>query len=205
MKYFLLTTTILIHLTATAQSPHLSILVKMDSISTDGIRYKIEMKICEPKKMTKYNDWFSHDTSKINFGLLKENDFKCGEFFDKGLPTLISGEEEEKPINQFEFGNQYFAWEHVFIFRISNISSRGWNPEMYIVMPMKYKSFWTRINLTDIEFLSGKVIFLTNYNASYNTSQDSNYLDIYQSLKNKKAVDVKTFPLKELLEENKKL
>ena len=189
MKYFLLTTTILIHLTAAAQSPYLSILVKMDSIKADGIRYKIEMKICEPKKMTKYSDWFSHDTSKINFGSLKANDIICGEFFDKGLPTLISGEEEEKPINQFEFGNQYFAWEHVFIFRISNISSRGWNPSMFIVMPMKYKSFRTRIDLTGIEFQPGKVIFISEVNAAYNDSR----LVVNQSLKDHIGVDTKTF------------
>jgi hypothetical protein len=112
---------------------------------------------------------------------------------------LISGEEEEKPINQFEFGNQYYAWEHIFIFRISNISSRDWNPDMFIVMPMKYKSFWTRINLTDIEFLSGKVIFLTNYNASYITSPDEKYLNIDHSLKNEKGTEVKNFPLEDLL------
>ena len=197
IKYFLLITTILIHLTATAQSPYLSILVKMDSLSTDGIRYKIEMKICEPTKMTKYSDWFSHDTSTINFGLLKANDFKCGDFFDKGLPTLISGEEEAKSINQFEFGNQYFAWEHVFIFRISNVSSRGWNPDMYIIMPMKYKSFRTRIDLTDIKFQAGKVIFLTGYTSAYDDSK----LVVNQSLKDHTGVEAKTFQLKELLEE----
>ena len=169
----------------------------MDSIKADGIRYKIEMKICEPKKMTNYSDWFSHDTSKINFGSLKAIDIKCGEFFDKGLPTLISGEEEEKPINQFEFGNQYYAWEHIFIFRISNLSSRGWNPDMFIVMPMKYKSFRTRIDLTGIEFQPGKVIFLTEYFSSYDDSR----LIVNQSLKGHPSIDTKTFQLEELLEE----
>lgn len=197
MKSFLLGILILLHLTATAQSPYLSILVKVDSLISESTRYKIEMKICEPKKMTKYSDWFSHDTSKINFSLLKANDFKCGEFFDKGLPTLISGEEEEKPNNQFEFGNQYFAWEHVFVFRISNTSSRGWEPEMFIVMPMKYKSFRTRIDLTDIKFQPGKVIFLIEYTSAYDDSK----LIVQQSLKDHTGIKVETFPLKELLEE----
>lgn len=182
---------------ATTQSPYLSILVKMDSLKSEGIRYKIEMKICEPTKMTKYSDWFSHDTSKINFNLLKANEIKCGDFFDKGLPTLISGEEEEKPINQFEFGNQYFAWEHIFIFRISNMSSRGWMPGMFIVMPMKYKSFRTHIDLTGIEFQPGKVIFLTEYTAVY----DDFKLIVDQSLKDHTGAEVKTFALKDVLGE----
>jgi hypothetical protein len=168
----------------------------MDSIKADGISYKIEMKICEPTKMTKYSDWFSHDTSKINFNSLKANDITCGDFFDKGMPTLISGEDEEKPINQFEYGNQFYAWEHIFIFRISNMSSRGWHPEMYIVMPVKYKSFRTRIDLSGIELQSGKIIFLTEYAAAYNDSK----LYINQSLKEYTGVDTKTFQLKELLE-----
>ena len=69
-------------------------------------------------------------------------------------------------------------------------------------MPMKYKSFVTHITLTDIVFQSGKVIFLTNYNAFYNDSENMKFLDIDQSLKNYKTVDVKIFPLQELLEKN---
>jgi hypothetical protein len=67
-------------------------------------------------------------------------------------------------------------------------------------MPMKYKSFATHITLNDIEFQSGKVIFITNYDASYNTSQDAKYLNIDQSLKNYKTVEVKNFPLRSILE-----
>lgn len=181
-----------------AQSPYLSFILKMDSIKSSGIRYKIEMKICEPKKTTQIGNWFSHEVSKIKFDSLKASDIECGEWFDKGLPTLISGEEEKKPDNQFEFGNQHFAWEHIFIFRISNMSSRGWMPEMYVVMPMKYKSFYTRIKLTNLEFQSGKVLYLTKLN----TSQEKSNLIINQSLKNYKTVDEKTFFLKEILEKD---
>lgn len=102
MKYTLLTTAILIHLTATAQSPHLSFILKMDSLKSLNVRYKIEMNICKPKKMTERGSWFSHDTTTIDFALLKANDIECGGYFDKGMPTLISGEEEEE-INQFQF------------------------------------------------------------------------------------------------------
>jgi hypothetical protein len=201
MKYFLITLTILIPFAATAQSPGLTINVLMDSVKAEGIRYKIEMKICKPKKMTERGSWFSHDTSKIDFASLKENEIDCGEYFDKGMPTLISGKEEEL-FNRFIFSGQVFAWEEIYVFKISNTSSRGWHPEMYIVMSMKYKSFITHITLTNIEFQSGKVIFLTNYNVFYNDSENMKYLDIDQSLKNYEAVDVKTFPLKGLLGKN---
>jgi hypothetical protein len=170
----------------------------MDSAYRDIYRYKIEMKICNPKKMTKRVDWFSHDTSSIDFASLKANDIECGEYFDKGMPTLISGEEEEKPpFNQFEFSNQVFAWEGIYVFRIANVSSRAWWPPMYVVLPMKYKSFWTNVELTDMEFQSGKVIFLNNINPAYVDRR----LVIRQSLKKEKGIKTEDFPLKELLNE----
>src|SRR5215510_4435476 len=104
MKYILITTILLIHLTATAQSPYLSILIKMDSIKAGGTRYKIEMKICEIKDSQKGN-WFTHDTSKIDFTALKPADLKCGNYFENGSPTLISGQNEKEQINQFEYSN----------------------------------------------------------------------------------------------------
>jgi hypothetical protein len=109
---------------------------------------------------------------------------------------LISGK-EEKTYNRFEFSNQVFAWEKILVFKISNSSSRGWNSEMYIVLPVKFKSFITYIDLTSIEFLSGKVVFLTDINAGYEKSSQV----IRQSLKDAKPVEVKDFQLKELLEQ----
>ena len=67
---------------------------------------------------------------------------------------------------------------------------------MYIVMPMKYKSFRTSIEITDIENLSGKCVFLTEVNAFYNEKK----LNIRQSLKDVKGDEVRGFPLEELLE-----
>jgi len=197
MKCFLLIAFSLVRITISAQSPYLSILIKMDSVKTKDSRYKIEMKICEVKKSER-GDWFTHDTSKIDFLSLKPAELDCGDYFEDGLPTLISGQEEEKPVNQFEFGNQHFAWEHVYVYSISNMSSRGWMPEMYIVFPVRYKSFRTKINISDIEFQPGKVIFLTDLEGRY----DDNYLVLSQSLKNKKGIEVKDFPLKEVLEKN---
>ena len=168
----------------------------MDSVKADFTRYKIEMKICKPKKMTKRGNWFSHDTSTIDFASLKANDIDCGEYFDKGIGEPLTYNREEITFNKFQFSGQSFAWEEIYIFRISNRSSRGWQPEMYIVMPMKYKSFRTSIEITDIENLSGKCVFLTEVNAFYNEKK----LNIRQSLKDVKGDEVRGFPLEELLE-----
>src|ERR1043165_10144746 len=100
MKPVLLIAAIFIQFAATAQSPYTSFILKMDSLMSLEVRYKIEMKICEPKKKTDIGNWESHEVSKIKFDSLQPNDISCEEWFDKGLPTLISGQEEEKPINQ---------------------------------------------------------------------------------------------------------
>jgi hypothetical protein len=198
MRIFFLTLLAVMTISLRAQSPDLSLLLKMDSFYNDNPRFKIQMKICKPNKMTTRGDWFSHDTSSIDFTSLKINDIIYGESFAKGTPTLISGKEEKPPYNQFEFSGQVFAWEEIYVFRISGWSSRGWHPEMYIVLPVKYKSFGTTINLTGIEFQSGKVLFLTDVNAAYTEGR----LLIQQSLKDKKVVEVKDFPQKEIAGKN---
>ncbi len=197
MKTFAVAILVFLKLTATAQSPYLSIVLKMDSVRAALIRYKIEMKICKPKKMTARSDRFSHDTSKIDFASLKATDINCGEYFDKGIGESLTYDKDEISFNKFQFSAQVFAWEEIHVFRITNYSSRAWWPPMYIVMPMKYKSFITLITLNDIEFQSGKVIFLTDPNASYEETK----LNIRQSMKDVPGVEVKNFPLKSLLEE----
>ncbi len=196
MKIVLLGFTTLLSLSAFTQTPYLSILLKMDSVKSEGTRYKIEMKICEPNKMTERGDWLTQDTSKIDFGSLKTNEIDCGEYSEKGKPDLISGDKEKPRYNQYEFSNQVFAWEKIFVFKISNQSSRGWIPEMYLVMPMKYKSFITYIKLNDLEFQSGKVLFLSDFQMSKKGMSTS----IEQSLKDHKTEEIKKSSLKELLE-----
>jgi hypothetical protein len=63
MKVLLSLVFIFLYTTSTAQSPSLTINVVMDSAKTKYTNYKIEMKICEPVKKSKYNDWFRRDTS----------------------------------------------------------------------------------------------------------------------------------------------
>ena len=179
---------------ASAQSPYLSVRLRMDSIAREYTNYRISMKICEPLKMTERGDWFKPDTSSIDFLTLKTSDISCGHY------SYIEGKDDYAgsgtKFNIYEFGNQIFAWEKILVFRITDYSSRGWNPEMYIVMPMKYKSLVTYINLNDLEYQSGKVIFLAGFNAS----QKGKYLIIEQSLKDHKTEEIKNYPLEELLE-----
>jgi hypothetical protein len=196
MKSFFLACTFIYWNNCPAQSPSLSLLLKMDSLEGKFSKYKIEMKFCEPTKMTKRRDRFSHDTSKIDFSSLKSKDISCGEYFssNEGLIQLSGGKDEVKG-NSYEFSGQLFAWEKILVFKISPWSSRGWWPEMYVVVPIKHKSFITHVEFTNLVFQSGKVIFLSELNAFYDESK----LSIDQSLKNEKAISVEQFNLKGIL------
>src|SRR5262245_33127818 len=135
-KYILSGLLLFFSLATTAQTPYLSVRLKMDSVKIFDHRYKIEMKFCDPVKTTERGDWFSPDTSKIDFASLKPGDINCKEYFES---EKTYG--EEKPVfNQFKHGSHNFAWEKILVFKIHDLSSRGWQAEMYVVVPMKYKS-----------------------------------------------------------------
>ena len=168
----------------------------MDSVKAGGKKYKFEMKFCEPKKRTEKGDWFTHDSSSVDFTSLKATGIDCGEYFDNGTPASIAGE-EEKGFNRFKFSNQVFAWEKILVLKISDQSSRGWSPDMYIVMPIKYKSFVTHIALSNLSFQPGKVIILTNYKFS----RKGMSLAIEEHLGDHTGVDIKDFFLRSVLEE----
>ena len=155
------------------------------------------MKICEPVKKSETGNWFSHDTSMINFDSLRLQGIKCGKYFVDDMPELISGEVEEPLINKLKFSNQVFAWEKLFVFRITSPYTRAWSPPMYIVVAMPYKSFRTIVDLTDIEFKAGQVIFVSKPEAVYGKG----FLAVRQSFKTLASVAVKTFRLKKLLEQ----
>ena len=144
--------------------------------------------------MTERDDWFKHDTSSIDFRKLQSAAINCGHY------SYIEGTDDHAgtgaKFNIYEFGNQIFAWEKILVFRISNYSSRGWQPEMYVVVPMKYKSFVTYIILNDLEFQSGKVMFLSDLKIK----KQGMSISIEQSLKDHKTEEVKNHSLKELLE-----
>lgn len=188
LAFFIL---MLFHFSANAQSPYLSVFVKMDSAKAESTRYKIEMKICEPQKMSERGDWFTPDSSAIDFSSLKPGDISCEKYIE------TEKTDESSIFNQFKFANQVFAWEKILVFKISNASSRGWWPEMYIVLPVRYKAFVTSINLSGIEFQSGKLMFVTDPQVSYRKSS----MSVNASLAGHMTTEVNDSPLRILLEE----
>ena len=80
---------IFICFSAKSQSPRLSIILALDPTKAKGARYKIEMKICEPQKMSKRGNLFSPDTSKIDFASLKSTEINCGKYSDNNQKGRI--------------------------------------------------------------------------------------------------------------------
>lgn len=150
MKKLLFIFTIFISSIAFAQSPSLSTRLKMDV--SGSVKYKIEMKICEPINPSASNGYFNNDTSTINFKVLTASQINCGEY--------ISNYDGEKIFNKYHYSNQFFSWEKIIIWKIMNWSSRGWHEPMYIILPIKMKSFVTHIEINDIVFQSDKVVWL---------------------------------------------
>jgi hypothetical protein len=176
---------IFIHSFGFGQSPYLSVKAEMDSISS--FHYKIEMKICELKKPGERGDWFSHDTSAINFASLKVDDIICGDYFETDDP--------QKPADNFSFGNQVFAFEKILLFKITDVSHRNWIRPMYVVVPIKNKSFVTFINLNQIKFKEDCVIYFDEVQRK----PDGTRLQISKSLKNHATTKVNNFSMKEIL------
>ncbi len=195
MKKLLTFFILLFHLAAAAQSPGLTINLWMDFDKAGANHYWISMKFCEPRKMTDRQDWFAHDTSSIDFTGLKPADINCADYVDDGMPTLISVDEPVKPFNWFKFSNHVFAWEKIIVFRISDTTSKARHPDMFIVIPMRYKSFRTTIELKDVVFQPGKLIFLNDLKGKYGDER----LSFKHSLKKLTGVDVKSFSLMGIL------
>ena len=117
-----------------------------------SVKYKIEMKICEPINPSVSNGYFNNDTSTINFKTLTTSQIKCGEY--------IANYNGAKDFNIYYYNNQLFAWEKIIVWKIMNWSSRGWHQPMYIILPVKTKSFVTYVEINNIVFQSDKVIWL---------------------------------------------
>lgn len=191
----LLCSTFFYHL-SNAQSPYLSVKFSMDSLQPSSVNYKIEMKICELKSSTGTKDWFSYEVSKIKFDTVTAANISCGNYLENGGGLeVVSGRSELKPYNEFTFGNQVFAWEQFLVFRIENASSQRYFPPMYVVFPVRYKSFVTHISVSDVVFQSGKIVFVQSETAK----KGEGNLMINVSLKKVKGIGVKDFKLKEIL------
>jgi hypothetical protein len=171
---------------ALAQSPGLTIKLRMDSVKANGIHFNIEMKLCEPVKRSKVNGYFTNDRSIINFKKLSENDIVCESYIENGDVT--------NPYLNYRFSNQVFAWEKIIVWKI-NASTRDWRKPMYVILPVKIKSFVTFVEIADVEFEEGKFIWLDDEGRI--TTDKTQHLSV--SLKNRKGIDIDKCTLKKIL------
>lgn len=186
-----------ISMAASAQSPYLSVMAAMDGEESKNKQYKIELKFCQPVKMTGKGSWFTRDTSAINFGALKTEGVTCGGYSGNGDGTeVLSGNKKFAKYNFYEYSNQVFAWELMLVFRITDSTAGATKPPMYIVLPIKYKSFVTHVTLDSISFYPGKVIFIDQATASY----QGNALYITSTSKSSTGIPIKESPVKEWIE-----
>ena len=172
---------------AFAQSPGLIVNLTMDSIETGAVHFKIEMKICEPVSGSAINGYFTNDRSTIDFKKLTEKDITCGRYIDNY--------ETAYPFYYFHYGNQVFAWEKIIVWKIS-ASTRDWKEPMYVILPVKIKSFVTFIEINNVEFEAGKFIWLEEEGKIEADKKQH----LTASLKNRKGIDTDKCSLKKLLD-----
>ncbi len=126
---------------AEAQSPYLSVALLMTDTSKT---YVIEMKLTELKRGTKYNDWFKHERSTIDFTALKDSDFVKSDY----LETYNNDNRTFK----YTWGNQKMGFEVVIVMRIL----QGDNEKpMFVIVPIMTKSFTTFIKILNVPFKAG--------------------------------------------------
>jgi len=189
--HFLLLLCVLSAISLNAQSPYLSVKAIMLRDSIYDADYSIELQICSVKKGPANSKLFSGDTTKIDFTKLLPGDFNYSE--------PISGSNPHQPqLNKFSYSNQVYAFEKILILRIMNRSSAGLMPAMFVVIPIKYESFVTFVEISNIVFESGEIIYLDKVP---NKRDKEKHLVINESLKHYPSISMKEFPLKLKLEE----
>ena len=183
MKSFLLVFAFFYCQDISAQSPGLIIHFDVDSLKAEGSDFKIEMKFCEPVKRTQSKNYFTNDSSAIDFKRLTENDISCENYIQN----------DNNNANHYYFSNQVFAWEKIIIWKISLASGKE---PMYVILPVKIKSFVTFIDVKDLVFQPGKFIWIDE---TGKTSADNGRNFLF-SLRNSKAINVDQCSLKNILD-----
>jgi hypothetical protein len=176
---------------ANSQSPYLSVKATMLRDTAHDTNYGRELQICSIENGSANIKLFSGDTSKIDFAKLSSNDFHYSAFISTSDTQLQLN-------NNFSYGNQIYGFEKILVLRITNRSSAGLILPMFIVMPIKYESFVTFVELRDIVFKPGKIIYLEKVPNKRNKEK---HLVINESLKDYPTMSLKQFPLKLRLEE----
>jgi hypothetical protein len=170
---------------AIAQSPGLIIHFDVDSIKADGLNFKIEMKFCEPLKRTQSKSYFTNDSSTIDFKKLDAKDISCESYISNYNSNAY----------HYYFSNQVFAWEKIIIWKLS-AASGDWKEPMYVILPVKIKSFVTFITVKDVAFEPGKFIWIDE-EGKVESNSGRNFLF---SLKNRKGLDTDKCSLKKILD-----
>lgn len=184
--------------TVAAQSPYLSVKATMDTSLYPGRKYLLEMKICSPVTRTSTGDYFSHDTSAIDFMSLMSPGISCAEYSLNGEGVeVLAGDIRFAKYNEFTFSNQVFAWEKIIVFRITDVSGdvRTSDP-MYIVVPVRYKAFVSHILLKDIPYYQGELLDASDAPGKYRNSA----LQLEISPKTYKRFEYVTHPAREWIE-----
>lgn len=196
MKYLLSIYILCANLEAISQTPYLWVRFKMDSIQSSSSSYTIKMKICDLANPSDKGDWLTADTSGTDFNTLHAKDIICQDYRAsyEGVEYL-SGEKPVVKDSEFEYSNQTFAFEKILVFKIVNESSARILPPMYIVFPVRYKSFATGIRINGVVFDDGKAILVENTDAK----REGMSILLETSLLDRKGVNVKDFRLKEIL------
>lgn len=180
---------------AAAQSPYLSVKFTMDTAAKSNARYVIAMKFCSLKKPSPRKDWFSFEKSKVNFESLTPAGVQCGGYIENGGGyEYLAGDPDLNPFNEYEFGNQHFAFEDILVFKIVDSSAAKETPPMYVVFPVKYKSFVTNVSLTQVPFQPGKVVYLKDAGV-----ERASGLRLNASLKKMKGIAIKDYKLQAIL------
>jgi hypothetical protein len=179
---------------AGAQSPYLSVVLRMDSSKIGQHQFTISMKLCRLRQPSPQKDAFSYELSKTRFDTLTSSSLSCGDYIENGGGyEYLTGKPVIDP-NVYRFGNQAFAYEVVMVFKIEDSSSAAAMP-MYVVFPVRHKSFVTSVSITDVSFRPGKVLFVDGEKKRKSGSG----LRLEASVKKKKAVEINTSPFKSLL------
>lgn len=151
-----------------AQSPGLAIDVNMNGKDTVGKRLFIEMRLCTLKQESEKGSWFSKDTSTINFNNLTSVDFDCSKYMYNGEgKEVLNGNGQFTRYNQFTYSNQVYAWEKIIVIRITNTNPGNNQKPMFIIMPVKNKSFVTTIVFEKVPFRSNSIFYIEDATAMY--------------------------------------
>lgn len=166
-----------------AQSPGLTIHFNVDSTKADGRDLKIEMKFCEPYKRTPSKNYFTRDSSTIDFKKLTDKDIRCESYINN----------YDSSAYHYYFSNQVFAWEKLIIWKLSATFPKE---PMYVILPVKIKSFVTLIEINHVVFQPGRFIWIDEEGK---TGSENGQKFLF-SLKNRQGIDTGKCSLKPILD-----